>query len=135
MAFKRLSGRKNLAIDWGLSFLLSPLMLFFRENNNVRATDGIGGLLVRSMIIFYLLFLWSWRPRHIQNDKLVRRFLHTIFILLFGILLYCILPCLKSDMDVAIILLIWACFAALKYKYLFWHKNRNENDITLPDAG
>jgi hypothetical protein len=132
MAFRRLSGFNNLAIDLSLSFLVALLIyLMHPERHSQCIYEKIGGFTGSTLGSFFLLFIWSWQSEHLQSSKFVRRLLQFLFWVFFATQLWLLQLVLVSGIKTSLIAtfdywspllltLIWGGGVAVKCKKLFW---------------
>jgi hypothetical protein len=139
MAFKRLSGRKNLLLD----LLLTTLITYVWTPRHILndASPFWFQYYVLIIFAFLLFFIWSWKPRYIQNEKLVRTALHIIFWTFFVITVIMIIVLISNPEIVILkeekedpklrlwmtsISSFWLAAVAVKYKKLFFPKKEKQ---------
>jgi hypothetical protein len=126
MAIKQFSGRKNLAIDLVLSIFIALLMPAAKQGYGIY--EVVGFFTGKTLAAFFLFFVWSWRTRHIQQDKLVSRSIHTLFISMFITCLLMVWVYFPSPWPSMVVPLVWGSSVAIKYKSLFWPKKCTSTD-------
>lgn len=125
MALKRCSGRTKLARDLGLSALISVLIRLIVDKKGFDTTAMVGAFIGGTVGIFCLFFIWSWKNRHVRKDKLVSGSLHTICMFALSILSFWTwLYIMQVNYLPLIVPLIWGTGLAIKYKNLFWPKQK-----------
>lgn len=129
MAFAHFSSRKNLAVDLGLSVLISLIMHFLVDKESYETAETVGILMGRIVGIFCLFFIWSWKSKYILNDRLVRNCLHVICIFMLSIASFWVWFSMIYELGfpTLIMILVWGSGVAIKYKRLFWPKDQLKN--------
>ena len=138
MAFKHFSGKKNLALDLGLSAGILLFLDLIKKKPVLQTPEAFCEFIGGIVGVLCCLFIWSW-SRQLLVDKVVRVSLHVICIFMLSSISYftwLYLNFMSKAQEFSffiIFILIWGAGVGIKYKRLFWSKSPQETPINMAE--